>query len=463
MFNLLSKFFYPYIQFLMGAAYSIQQTLEGLGIATSNFLVRDSSGKIINSYWSVFEAVLPTLGILLIYSFLLCCAFCVAGYCLGRIKGTAIALLVLLSPGLFSTIDLWPAINFTPERFNIGGLGSLGSSVGMTSLVCLGLLSGWTLIVVATDFFRLQDRFRHFYDHIWYSMAILAGVFYVADVGTTQEQRSLQDASRQAQQASSYLLNQVRNYDAICRSSAKTDTASCIWASDIQQTLADYSVYDERLFWQLGPKTSADMYLPFRSGGDDLVKQIRTELFRFNDSQCPKLPNQLGQSSGLCQRPSAVFCTAIDKLDGIDESIVLRSVAIANECIIPTLVRLKESTEKNVLKVKAADQKKHSRWLFFIFAAMLAGGKVANATARLSKSRQGKNSLGLGDNDRINILASYLWSRICILARWFFKSIVWLFECIQFIFQFTLKWLMACYRWMIQRVKRIQAQTDSTR
>jgi hypothetical protein len=153
MFNLLIKFFYPYIQFLMGAAYSIQQTLEGLGIATSNFLVRDSSGKIINSYWSVSEAVLPTLGILLIYSFLLFCAFCIAGYCLGRVKGTAIALLVLLSPGLFSTIDLWPAINFIPERFNIGGLGSLGSSVGMISLVCLGLLSGWTLIVVATDFF----------------------------------------------------------------------------------------------------------------------------------------------------------------------------------------------------------------------------------------------------------------------------------------------------------------------
>lgn len=95
----------PYIQFLNGAAYNIEQTLEGLKVRSSNFLIRDAAGDIIGSYWSPGEAALVPLGVLLLYLIFLIVLIVLAAYVLGRIKGVSIALLLIALPG-FSIIRL---------------------------------------------------------------------------------------------------------------------------------------------------------------------------------------------------------------------------------------------------------------------------------------------------------------------------------------------------------------------
>ena len=55
---MINEFIKPYIQMFYGAAYNIQQSLEGYGLSSSNFLEFDGSGKIVESYWSPAQAAL---------------------------------------------------------------------------------------------------------------------------------------------------------------------------------------------------------------------------------------------------------------------------------------------------------------------------------------------------------------------------------------------------------------------
>ena len=67
----LAHFFEPYVIFLLGAACNVEQTLEGLRLRSSSFLVPDANGNIVQSYWSPFEATMFPLVVLLLYSLLL--------------------------------------------------------------------------------------------------------------------------------------------------------------------------------------------------------------------------------------------------------------------------------------------------------------------------------------------------------------------------------------------------------
>jgi len=271
----------------------------------------------------------------------------------------------------------------------------------MAALAIIALLSGWIAVVILTDILSLQDRFRHAYDHLWYSMAILAGLFFVADAGNSHEVRDLQDTTKNVQQASSYLLGQIRGYVKYCESASIEQKASCIWANDIQQTLTDYTVYDERLYWQLGPKSQGYLYSPIR-GDKEVESEIRSELRKFNQIQCPVSTNRHSPPSNTCQRPPSIFCTGTE-----NANYMMWTIAVSNECVIPTLVQLRSKMEKQVAHVESAARTSHARWVFYLFIAFLAGGKVANATAKFTKAQSG--ATGLGDECNVRRLLSTGW------------------------------------------------------
>ncbi len=88
--------------------------------------------------------------------------------------------------------------------------------------------------------------------------------------------------------------------------------------------------------------------------------------------------------SGTCQSPPGIFCTSFpDPLDGrIDDKVPIRTVAIASECIVPSLVASQARQEKLGAFVAEKARTKHFRWLFFILFSLIVGGKIANATSR---------------------------------------------------------------------------------
>ena len=219
-------FFEPYMQFLLGAAFSIQQTREGLNpdplifhaYAPGSNIGQDQSSPYAEMLW-------PLLGALLLYSLLLGGLIVIAAYILGRRRGSFFAFLLLVLPGIASTFGLWPRINYFPDTFVLRGTGSLGSVWGMFPLVFMGLLTGWSVIVILSDWLDFKDKFRHYYDHLWYSMAILTCLFFIADLNTSQVVQEFQRGNQLARQASAYLLQQVRDYDLRCQEDPSIGTA----------------------------------------------------------------------------------------------------------------------------------------------------------------------------------------------------------------------------------------------
>lgn len=421
------KIMYPYTSWLVAAAYNILQTLEGVGSTSSLYPITNNPTHYLGGFLiTTAPALSLIIGALVIYFLLLSCAFCVAGYCLAKKKGLFIAGFILVLPCLLHAFNAWPVINIIPDEYVVDGIGVLGSSVGMTSLASLGLVSGWVVMVLSTDFFNLQDRFRHLYDHLWYSMAVVGGIFFVSDVGTSQEQRALDTSVRHMQQASSYFLYEVQRYYSVCQSAGMVETVSCQWASDVQQRLVEYATYDERLFWQLGPKSSAELYGPINQVSQEVVDKIRIELQNYNTIFCPVTPNKFSRPSATCQVPPSDFCVSAEKSDGQNITVPYHTVAIANACIVPTLVKLRERIEHKVIKSKASAKSKHVRWMFYVLFAMLAGGKVANATARLTK---GGSNQGLGDQLRLRTL---FFNLRCGLGR--FSTLLW-----QWVRQFSIR------------------------
>jgi len=391
----LSNFFFPYIAFLYGAAYSIQQILEGVGLASSNFLERNEKGLIVGSYWSPAEAVTPILGLLLLYSIILFLALLAAGFVIARWRGVALVFALLAVPGLLNVAGLWPQINYLPDSFYIGG-GSLGSSLGFVPLLILSLLTGWCTTVIVYDSLNLTDRFRGYYDHLWYATALLAGVFFVADSVGSRHASNLAEENRISRAASLYLLNQVRSYEQFCKTQGLAETSSCIWASDVQQTLNEYAAYGVDTFHQFGPAESAEIYAGIRrSVPEKEIIQIRKEIERYNRTVCPVEElgdgvRQHARPSGVCQRTPSAFCRAFpDGPEGlVDKYMIARSVALASECIIPTLVASKAKQEDLTEAIASKQKERYQRWWLFIALAAVVGGKVANSTTKVAKLDQ---------------------------------------------------------------------------
>lgn len=393
---MLIDFLHPYVSVLYGAASNIEQSLEGLEVISSNFVKWNEQGIITESYWSPAEVAQSILGL-----FILCVPFffilwCIAGYVVGRKKGFTVAISLALFPGTLSLIGAWPALSFMPDTFVIGGKGVLGSGWGMLPLVILGMLVGWTILIILCDLFNLGERFWHIYDHFWVAAAILAGIFFVADSQVAEHSRELQESSRTFQQASAYFLKQVEAYGTWCSHNGQFQSDSCRWASDVHQLLLDYSTENAFIASEFGPKSTVDVYSPFeRLPNKNHIETIRTELAAYNHKLCPvtdlgKGVRQFARQSAVCQTPPPTFCNAYpEPLDGIaDHDAMIKTSAIANECLIPTLVMLRTQQEKLLEKVEADRIAKHYRWMFYVVFSLVAGGKIASSTTKAASFNQ---------------------------------------------------------------------------
>ncbi|WP_165669152.1 hypothetical protein [Metapseudomonas otitidis] len=388
---MLIEFFAPYVRFFHGAAYNLHQTLDGLGMSSTGFIERAADGSLISGF-APGQAVLPVFAALILLALCTIPAILLTGYILGRKQGLVLAALALLAPGLLSSLGVLPEFSLVPSKYNAGGTGSLGSAFGFMPLTVLGVILGWCLTVILYDTFKLNDRFRHFYDHLWFLTAILTGIFFVADSGSHEDSQDLAESSHTSRSASLYLLRQVREYDAYCLDSGLANLASCRWASRVQQQLNGYAASHYKIYKEFGPHASRDIYAPtWGSISDEEIIQIRKEIQNYNDERCPveQLNESVSRStaaSGVCQQVPAAYCAAFpDQPDGlVDKYIISKTVALASECIVPSLVAFRAQQEKLISTVENNEIAKHYRWLFFIVFSIVVGGKIANSTTRIT-------------------------------------------------------------------------------
>ncbi|MBL0840997.1 hypothetical protein [Pseudomonas mediterranea] len=388
----IGDFFHPYVKFLHGAAYNLHQILEGLGVVSSNFTGRNDAGQITGTYWSPDEAVLMfTLGYLVMRSLLLIPLLAAAAYTVGKKRGVLIFFVLLLLPGALNCMGLLPNINYLPIRYSINGVGKLGSEVGLIPLLMLCALAGWGVMVLIYDNLNLTERFRQIYDHFWFPLALVAAVFFVADNGANEDAALLKEATASIQDASAFLLSQIKRYDDYCRANGLDSLKSCRWSSVSQWTFTYIKEGEANYFIDFAPNESKGFYAATRRTiSDEDVIAIRKEINDYNQRLCPVryFSNGMSRSSPLsstCEYVPHGYCSV--NPDGppglVDKNISSHTVALASECIIPWLAGAKPSLKQLSALVSQHDKAKNHRWLYFLAVAVAVGAKVALATTKL--------------------------------------------------------------------------------
>lgn len=385
-------FLYPYYRTLDGAAWTLEQGLDGYGVRSSAF-VPQTPGIPQPLFSSVASGHNFFLGMLLVISIALWVILIVAGYVLARKKGVLAILSISAVPGVLGMASLWPVIAFAPDIYVEGGHGVMGSGWGMGVLVAMGTLGGWCLMLILVDTLRLDERFWHIYDHAWIIAGLLAAVFFVADTQVNFHKRELDEDSHITQAASAYLAKQAVIYVRWCRENDETNTVSCRWASLVQQRLLDYSPEHTKLYQEFGPRTSADIYArPGMRVSPEEVEAIRTEIALYNERTCPTIRlnetfSRAAQPSPQCLITPAQYGVAFpDPFHGkVNASNFGSPLALDVESIVPTLVRLRDQQRKMQAKVDADDHLRYARWLYYLFFSIIVGGKVASSTVKLGK------------------------------------------------------------------------------
>ncbi|WP_330960438.1 hypothetical protein [Photobacterium sp. 53610] len=380
----------PYIAFLYGAAYNLLQSLDALGLASTNFLEYAEDGSIVGSYWSPTEANLAVFILLSIYFLFLVLMLLLAGYTLGRVKGVWIAIGVIALPGLMNVWGLWPDINYTPESYHIMGTGSLGGIKGYLALAMLACLSGWSIFVVLNDTFCLGEKFKGLFDHAWYAAALIAGVIFIYDTDANSDSVQLNQERQVSKELSNFFLTQLKAYDQYCESNNLVHLESCKWSARIQNTLYDYiGLATPSLFASFGPNSTEELYRVKNFANSHEIKQkIRIEVQQYNDLLCPYTENRgvttFSPRSAKCIITPSTYCNAYPEASNTPiKGVFVRPVALASECLIPTLVRSREIQERLSNKLASVSTAKHYRWMYLLAFAVFIGAKIANTTTKV--------------------------------------------------------------------------------
>ena len=409
---MLSQFLIPYLAVLSRAAWNIKQNLEGAGLLSSDMTAPDlaalaaamHAGAV--SGWDPGASVLGILGLLCVACLLFVPFVMLAGYAIGRTLGVLVTAVVLLLPGVASVAGIFPRVAPAPETFVIGGVGVTGDIVGMLSLVVLLVAVGWTVFVLAADSLPIRNKGWEVYDLFWLGLGLTAAVFFIADSQMSQHDASFREAGNDVQRASGYLLKQVEAYISWCRQNAADHAASCSWASHVHPKLLNIEFEDPRVFVKLGPDSSAALYGDQRRAATPAeMDQIRREIAAYNQRLCPV--EDLGHGffrgsafSPQCEDTPDPFCTAFpDALAGkVPKTLLGTPVALASECVIPNLIRLRKLATRQAAQVEHDHRNRNYRWMYFlgVFSIFL-GGKLAGATAKLASF----NDRAVGETRRV--------------------------------------------------------------
>lgn len=385
---MLIKFLTPYLLFCYSATYSVLQTLDGIGLASTIRYENNGASPFATMIFAPGEQVRIMLPVIIISMVVIIFLLLAAAYVLWKITGVIICAIILILPGLLAISGYFPAIRWLPYRYNIGGAGEVGSPAGISCLVIAGIITGWAVFILIQKAFRAGERFRTVFDIFLILTAAVNGIFWVHDKEISSIQPAHQETSMNINSSSAYLLKQVEYYDEQCRNGVVKNVLSCQWASDIQGKLNDYTYQLPSVFMQFTPDTVVGLYKTYHMS-DSQAEKIREELNEYNLRMCPE--KQLGQGvtqlappSMLCQETPIQYCDAI--IENKYSHTARGEVAVASECVFSSMLRNKKILNKEMSELSESSRSSNFRWLWFILFSVFLGGKVATLMYKMRES-----------------------------------------------------------------------------
>ncbi len=363
---MLIQFFTPYITLCFLASWGLAQNLEGLGIF-KYFNTRPMQVGDTIFYPMTLD---PTIGVanlaivltcVLIVVFLLNIRACF--YLNKWVGGTGLILWFL--PGLLSMFGYMPDIHgMGPDVFRFNG-GFPGSMEATAANLLIFLVSGWSLILLLSSFWK-RNTFKNFYDHIWYTLGLIAALFFVVDAGLPSYKADLSDSDDRMVRTLQLFSTAEERLEILCAlpKVVELSPSLCILAPELKWSVVNYL----DLKGSLRAKIEPPNWTAKLASDPMLAHQIR----ELNNWACTQ-----GQQLTQCQKIPINTALSIEDMD--------TPLAFPPPNYAEAIQHLYASMQKSAHRIHDIERGHNLRYFVFLILAFLAGGKLANASRAMVK------------------------------------------------------------------------------
>lgn len=363
---MLLQFFLPYLTLCYLASWGLAQNLEGLGLFkylnTSPIQIGNAIFYPMNLNPAVGVANLSVVltGALLIV-FLLNIRAC---FYLNKWVGGA-GLIVWLLPGLLSMFGYMPDIRgMGPDVFRFGeGFPGGTESAATNLLICL--VGGWSVIMLLSSLWK-KNTFKNIYDHIWYTIGLIAALYFVVDAGLSSYKTDLADADGRMVRTLQLFGTAEKHLDVLCAvpEAAGISPALCALAPELKWSVLSYLDMNGDLRAKIEPPG----WFAKLASDPRLAREIRA----LNNWACTQ-----GQQPAQCQKVPIDTALSIQDID--------TPLAFPPSNYAEAIQQFHASMEKSDKRIRDIERGHNLRYFGFLIVAFLAGGKLANASRAMVK------------------------------------------------------------------------------
>ncbi|WP_439671123.1 hypothetical protein AEMCBJ_00135 [Cupriavidus necator] len=358
---MLPQFFLPYLTLCHLASWGLAQNLEGLRLFkylnTSPMQVGDAIvyPMNLNPVVGVANLAVVLTGALVVV-FLLNIRACF--YLNKWVGGTGLILWLL--PGLLSMFGYTPDIRgMGPDVFRFGE-GFPGSMESAAANLLMCLVGGWSFILLISSRWK-KNTFKNAYDHIWYTLGLIAALYFVVDAGLSSYKKDLADTDDRMVRTLQLFRTAEERLEVLCvlPETAALSPALCALAPELKGGVLSYLDMKDNLRAKVGPSGWAAKL----ASNPVLERQISA----LNNWACAR-----DQLPAQCQK--IPIDTALSSQD------VDTPVAFPPPDYAAAIQQFHASMKKSDRRIHDIERGHNLRYFGFLIVAFLAGGKLANAS-----------------------------------------------------------------------------------
>jgi len=363
---MLLQFFLPYLTLCHLASWGLAQNLEGLRLFsylnTTPMQVHDIIvyPMNLNPAMGVANVAVILTGVLAVV-FLLNVRAC---FYLNKWVGCT-GLILWSLPGLLSMLGYVPDIRgMGPDVFRFGeGFPGGMESAAANLFICM--IGGWSLILLLSSLWK-KNTFKNAYDHIWYTLGLITALYFVMDAGLPSYKEDLADADERMVRTLQLFRTAQERLEVLCAlpESAKLSPALCALAPELKWGVLSYLDMNGILRAKIEPPGWA------ASLASDPV--MARQIGALNNWACAQ-----SRQPKQCQK--VPIDTALSSED-IDTPLAFPPPNYAK-----AIQQFHASMEKSDQRIHDIARGHNLRYFGFLIVAILAGGKLANASRAMVK------------------------------------------------------------------------------